>query len=247
MVKQVSNSRRIFLRGTLAVVPLSAAGTLGLLQLTGCQKGSGSNAAAPSAAQAASSYTPTYFNAEEWRFLQAACSRLIPKDNNGPGALEAGVPAFIDRQMEAAFGHGGLWYMHGPFVADTPPEFGYQSRLTPREVYRQGIDAVNQYCAAHYAGKKFAELTDQDRDHVLTLLEKAQITGDQALLTNFFTILLQNVKEGFLVDPIHGGNQNMVSWRLIGFPGARADFTDWVHQHGKAYPLPPVDIAGKRG
>jgi gluconate 2-dehydrogenase gamma chain len=48
-------------------------------------------------------YSPRYFTNDEWAFLQAACGRLIPADANGPGALELGVPEFIDREMEGAF------------------------------------------------------------------------------------------------------------------------------------------------
>ena len=46
----------------------------------------------------------------------------------------------------------------------------------------------------------------------------------------FFSYLLQNTREGFFSDPIHGGNKDMVGWKLINFPGARADFMDWVER-----------------
>ena len=59
-------------------------------------------------------------------------------------------------------------------------------------------------------------------------------------------MLLQNTKEGYFSDPIHGGNKHMGGWKMIGFPGARADFMDWVDQYGKAYPIGPVGIAGRR-
>ncbi|MDW7570648.1 gluconate 2-dehydrogenase subunit 3 family protein, partial [Klebsiella pneumoniae] len=45
--------------------------------------------------------------------------------------------------------------------------------------------------------------------------------------------------------PIHGGNKGMVGWTLINFPGARADFMDWV-ERGERYPFPPVSINGER-
>jgi gluconate 2-dehydrogenase gamma chain len=32
---------------------------------------------------------------------------------------------------------------------------------------------------------------------------------------------------------------------MIGFPGARADYLDWVAQPGKVYPLGTVTIEGK--
>ncbi|STS96124.1 gluconate 2-dehydrogenase subunit gamma [Klebsiella pneumoniae] len=38
----------------------------------------------------------------------------------------------------------------------------------------------------------------------------------------------------------------MVGWTLINFPGARADFMDWV-ERGERYPFPPVSINGGEG
>jgi gluconate 2-dehydrogenase gamma chain len=43
--------------------------------------------------------------------LTALVDRLIPADEEGPGALEAGAAEFIDRQMTEPYGHGALWYM----------------------------------------------------------------------------------------------------------------------------------------
>ena len=62
----------------------------------------------------------------------------------------------------------------------------------------------------------------------------------------FFAMLWGNTKEGFFSDPLHGGNKDMVGWKLIGFPGARADFMDWI-ERDEAYPQPPVSIHGQRG
>ena len=83
--------RRRFLQA-LAIVPAStlAVGAI----TTGCSNSS------EGAARAVKAYEPTYFTAPEWAFVQAAVDHLIPSDQYGPGALEAGVPEFIDRQME---------------------------------------------------------------------------------------------------------------------------------------------------
>src|SRR5438309_1210176 len=61
----------------------------------------------------------------------------------------------------------------------------------------------------------------------------------------FFTLLLQNTIEGFFADPLYGGDRDMVGWKLIGFPGARYDYRDFVSRHGQPYPLPPVAIGGR--
>jgi gluconate 2-dehydrogenase gamma chain len=37
----------------------------------------------------------------------------------------------------------------------------------------------------------------------------------------------------------------MAGWKLVGFPGARYDYRDWVERHNEPYPLPPVGIMGR--
>ena len=49
-------------------------------------------------------YRPKYFTAEEWTLLTALVGRLIPADEEGPGALEVGVAEFIDRQVNEPYG-----------------------------------------------------------------------------------------------------------------------------------------------
>jgi gluconate 2-dehydrogenase gamma chain len=39
-------------------------------------------------------------------FIEAAVARLIPSDSTGPGAVEAAVPRFIDRQLAGPYGSG---------------------------------------------------------------------------------------------------------------------------------------------
>ncbi|GEM_PF-4324586 len=46
-----------------------------------------------------------FFQMAEWRFVLAACARLIPETGEGPGALTARVPVFIDRDLAGPFGN----------------------------------------------------------------------------------------------------------------------------------------------
>jgi len=140
-------------------------------------------------------YSPHYFTGEEWAFLQAACGRLIPADENGPGAVELGVPEFIDRQMDGPFGHAANWYMQGPF-ASALPEFGYQSPLTPRAVYRAGIAALDSHCRRMFGHKTFSQLPATTQDSLLTDLEKGAFDFENVSGKSFFDFLLQNTKEG---------------------------------------------------
>ena len=191
-------------------------------------------------------YKPIFFSGDEWTFLLAAVDKLIPADEHGPGALETNVPIFIDRQMQGRFGQAKDWYMQPPFAPNAAPEFGYQSPLTPAQTYRLGIKATNLYCQQQW-NKPFAKLAAVQQVTVLTNLQKGSIKFDDVSASQFFAFLLQNTKEGYFADPIHGGNKHMASWKMIGFPGARASYKKWVTQPNVAYPLGPVSIEGERG
>lgn len=232
--------RRKFLRQAFAILPASAL-TPVIASQAGCSETTTSSATA-----SGGKYSPTYFTDAEWAFVQAAVDHLIPADQHGAGALEAGVPEFIDRQMEMPYGQGKLWYMHGPFHPETVPELGYQLSLAPRDVYRHGIDACNAWCTTQH-GKTFAALDAPTQVQVLEQLEAGKIHLDAVPSKLLFSTLLQNTKEGYFADPMYGGNKNMAGWKMIGFPGARADFTDWVEQPGAKYPLGPVSILGEQG
>ncbi len=195
---------------------------------------------------ASDDYHPGFFTPAEWAFLVAACDRLIPKDEVGPGAVELGVPEYIDRQMQTSYGDGALWYMDGPFP-EAAPEFGYQSKLTPKEQYRLGIRAIDETCRQSL-GKTFAALDPAQQDDVLKKIEAGQIKSDDAPLRTFFTsFLLKNSLEGYFGDPMYGGNKDMAAWKMIGYPGVRADYKDWVDQYDRPYPYGPVSIHGRRG
>ena len=197
-------------------------------------------------AASAASYAPTFFTSVEWSFVTAAVGRLIPSEGAGPGGIEAGIPEFIDRQMELPYGHGAYFYLSGPFLSGTPPELGYQLRFTSREIYRLGIAAAN-VAAQQQQGKVFAALAIADQDHFLELMEKEELQFASVPASVVFAQLLGNAKEGYFADPLYGGNRGMAAWKWIGFPGARADFTDWLDQAGRAYPYGPVSISGARG
>jgi gluconate 2-dehydrogenase gamma chain len=232
--------RRRFLRQVFAIVP---AATLG---------GTAAIGSAPSPAVAAAAtapvrnYEPTFFNAAEWAFINAAVDHLIPSDRFGAGALETGVPEFIDRQMETEYGHGKLWYMQGPFHPDNVPELGYQLSLTPREIYQHGIAACNAWCQKQHS-KVFAQLDKPLQVSILKDMDSKKIDFDTIPAKTFFAYLLGNTKEGYFADPMYGGNQQMGGWKLVGFPGARADFADWVDQYNVKYPYGPVSISGAKG
>src|ERR1700722_14155479 len=182
----------------------------------------------------------TYFTPVEATFIEAAVARLIPNDEVGPGAVEANIPFFLDRQLAGPFGRGDHYYLGGPWPKGVP-EQGYQSRFSPAQLYRAAIAAIDQYVGGHFNGAAFANLAAADQDKVLKGLEAGTIQlGGGVDAKTFFAMLLQNTKEGYFSDPIYGGNKDMAAWKMIGFPGAHYDYKEWFSRHGEPVPYPPV-------
>jgi len=186
-----------------------------------------------------------FFNASESAFIEASVALLIPDDAIGPGALEAGVPRFIDRQLAGPYGAGDHFYLQAPFPKGLPTQ-GWQAR-SPAEVYRAAIPAIDLWCVARH-GKSFATLDPATQDDALKALESGEAElGGAVDAKRFFALLLQNTLEGYFADPIYGGNRQMGAWRMIGFPGARYDLRPFVSRYGEPYNLPPVALSGHRG
>ncbi|MEX5354028.1 gluconate 2-dehydrogenase subunit 3 family protein [Pseudomonas juntendi] len=239
-------ARREFLRKSLTLIPVATLASTGMGSAVLAETTTPAPAKDPEQGRApARAYQPTFFNAEEWAFISAAVAVLIPADALGPGAVEAGVPEFIDRQLNTRYGSGGLWYMQGPFHPDAPAELGYQLKLSPQEIYRLGIQETDAWCKAQW-NKPFAQLDPAQQQQALEALDSGKAALASVPAVTFFAMLWLNTREGFFSDPLHGGNQGLAGWKLIGFPGARADFMDWV-ERDERYPFPPVSIIGERG
>ena len=182
-----------------------------------------------------------YLTMPEVRFLDAAVERLIPTDELGPGARDAGVTAYIDGQLLSSWGSHGRNYRSGPWP-DGIPEQGFQSRFTPQEIYRIGIREINDHCVATQR-KPFDQLSAEKQDGILMALEKGQIDLPSLPARLFFELLWRNTEEGFFADPLYGGNRDKVGWKLVGFPGVAAVYTTLVDKHGVPYNAEPVSIA----
>ncbi len=164
-----------------------------------------------------------FFTAAEARVVAAACDRIFPSDASGPGAKEAAVVIYIDRQLAGPYGADKYRYTKGPFV-ESYPEHGYQGKENPRETYHQGIASL---------GTNFAELPVDEQIRKLQSIEK----------THFFQLLRAHTIEGMFSDPMHGGNAGLIGWQLIGYPGPRMSYKDDVDQHfGKEWRPKPASL-----
>ena len=135
--------------------------------------------------------------AAEADLLEVICSRIIPSDENGPGAREARAAHFIDRALG------------GALAASKP-------------AYTAGFAALDRYSRSS-RGKPFLELSERDQDSVLIDVETGAATGFPTSPAAFFAMLRTHTLQGTFGDPYYGGNANFVGWDLIGYPGVRTN------------------------
>jgi len=223
----MDDSRRSFLRNAGLTAVATAQATVARAQ------------AAPPGQDLPAAYI--FFNEQEAAFVEAATARLIPSDETGPGAREAGVPQYIDRQLAGAWGAGDRLYRSGPWHAGEPTQ-GYQLPHTPAELFRKALRGIADDVRKQY-GAEFGALPEARQDAYLTALQKENRDLGGVPSGVFFTTLLEATLEGFFSDPAYGGNRDMVSWKMIGFPGAYANYYDLVDRHGVAFDQPPVGLA----
>ena len=164
-----------------------------------------------------------FFTAAEALIVAAAASRIFPSDDSGPGAKEAGVAIFIDRQLAGPWGRDRHRYTQGPFDENAAAEFGYQGAAPPQQIYREGLKQL--------AG--FEKLAPSAQDEKLKQIEDSV----------FFNLLRRNSIEGMFCDPRHGGNADMVGWQLIGFPGPRMSYYGDIEKYrGELFRPAPVSL-----
>jgi gluconate 2-dehydrogenase gamma chain len=168
-----------------------------------------------------------FFTASEAATVSAASARIFPADESGPGATEAGVIIYIDRQLAGPYGRDKYRYTKAPWV-ESVPEHGYQGKATPREIYREGIQRLGN----------FMELTASQQDERLQSVEDS----------NFFQMLRRHTIEGMFCDPMHGGNAGLIGWQLIGYPGPVMSYREEIDKfHGLPFKRKPISLAQAAG
>jgi len=122
----------------------------------------------------------------ELLIVSAACECILPRDDD-PGAIDLGVPLYIDRTLAGEDHH------------------------RQRDRFRAGLHALDIE-ALERARKPYVEI---ERAHQDNIIDDWQVgTGEQA---EFVRLLVRLTLEGAFGDPSYGGNRNGQGWRLIGF------------------------------
>jgi gluconate 2-dehydrogenase gamma chain len=125
-----------------------------------------------------------------YRPIEAAVDRILPS-REGTGAREAKVMRFIERQLASDF-----------------------ALLLP--AMKQGALLIDRVAEAKHK-KPFADLDPASQDRILGLLARGELPITGFPQKEWFSVLLTLTLEGFLSDPIHGGNADQIGWRSIGF------------------------------
>jgi gluconate 2-dehydrogenase gamma chain len=183
-----------------------------------------------------------FLNESEHAFVVAAVDTIIPADELSPCGSDCGVAVYIDRALASAWGGGDKIYRAGPYFKGKPQQ-GYQLPLTPAEFVAAGIAAANEWSRKTY-GSTFDQLDPDKRVAALKAMEEGKAEFENFSSRAFFARLHALAMEGFFSDPIYGGNRNMVSWRMLGFPGLPAKYADLVEKYrDKRYVAEPHSIA----
>jgi hypothetical protein len=181
----------------------------------------------------------------EQSLLESIVESIIPSDANGPGAKEAGVIHFIDKQLAGDYGQSANMFMDGPFVM--PGQTGsiivnsltgpitytggspssrvgagthYQYPVNMREFWRIGLSAVQTYANSPAYGRNFQTLSGANQLQLLKdLWANKPSAFNKVIPADFAYELTFMTWAGFLMDPIYGGNRNMVGWTYTGFNG----------------------------
>lgn len=153
---------------------------------------------------------------EETEILDAMVARLIPNDEHGPGAREAGAIDYIDRELGGALAES-------------------------RDAYRTGLAALDRY-SQYSRGARFVELSEEEQDSVLFDVQTGGATGAGAGFAgssgSFFNMVRSHTWQATFGDPFYGGNRDYIGWRLIRYPGPRRAVSDEDQARLEAGELP---------
>lgn len=156
---------------------------------------------------------PVILSASEYNMLDAICRRLIPSDENGPGAGEAMAARFIDRALAGALAGS-------------------------RDQYAAGLAAIDDH-ARTSKGASFVDLGEAEQDAVLTEVQDGVADG---IPPGFFNTVRSHTIQGTFSDPFYGGNAEFVGWDMIGYPGVRVSVAAEFQQMDIAHPPNHVSV-----
>lgn len=128
--------------------------------------------------QSAGAYAPKFFNASDYKMLQALCESIIPADADSGDAVEAGAPEFIDLL--------------------TSENEEYQKTLGG------GVKWLEATCKTRYA-KPFVDCTPEQQKEIMDQIAFSKnAEADESLwpAVEFFSLLRKMTADGFFTSKI---------------------------------------------
>ncbi len=158
--------------------------------------------------------------AAESETLEAITDRIIPSDENGPGAREARAVHYIDRSLAS-------------------------DNAASRGNYATGLAALDDF-ARRLHGHPFHRLSAELQDNILLTVIEGQVPGFNPSGGGFFNMVRNHTIEGTFSDPYYGGNRDFIGWDLLNYPGVRigvsanevAQGGNLAPAHQSAYDIP---------
>ena len=133
-----------------------------------------------------------FFTEAQARCVIALCEQIIPADED-PGATDAGVIYFIDRQLMAYY-------------------------RDDQSLYQRGIEQL-QLASQTLHGSAFESLSFSEQTRMLERMEQGSVDNEgwsASEQRTFFNKLVDHTMQGFYGFPRHGGNRDFVSYRMMG-------------------------------
>jgi gluconate 2-dehydrogenase gamma chain len=168
-------------------------------------------------------YQPKLLTLEELAAVQAMMARLIPEDGNSGGALEACAYIYLDRALGTHLAHH----------VDT---------------YRSGLAELDRL-AREERSAGLAALTPAQVDAMLSRMEKGELPRERFPDggVGFFNLMRGHTLEGFLSDPLYGGNQDFTGWKAIGYNGVQLTYPAAAQELNGRDERTPLSVASFGG
>jgi hypothetical protein len=171
---------------------------------------------------------PVWLSESEYAVLAAACAQMLPSDQGGPGAEEAGVADYIDTFLGAfTFDPPRIW-AGGPTSGRMGGEAHFAAFLPLTEMdelaWRMRIEGSQGMAAREFNGpvvglqeRYRAGLAALGEDFVLVdgPEQRRRLQADE----EFSALLYGHCCEGMYGAPEYGGNRGGIGWASIGRDG----------------------------
>lgn len=186
-----------------------------------------------------------FFYPDEYQTTVAACERIFPADDLGPGAKELNAAIYIDHQLASQWGINGSDYRMGPWYEPEETQ-GEQVRLLRKDLFRSGLKELDDYSNKEF-DNKFVSLDSSQQDEVLVAFENSEANDLSGVPSaDFFNLLRTLTIEGVYADPMYGGNNQMEGWAMRNYPGTRMNYVNEIESK-KFVELKPESLTSHMG